>query len=138
MKRLRRQKTCEVTYDPITGQDRILELTQEESVLSDQGSVDSESLSRKYFRNCGCDGPVGGQCNKCGAISCTSCHGRCHRCKKPICLEHSHFLQVQGKDAIRFCHRHYIMQCWKNAILFCLLLVGRFFLSLMVEEENDE
>ena len=138
MKPLRRKKTYEVTYDPITGKDRTLELTQEENVLSDQGSVDSESLTRKYFRDCGCDGQVGGECNKCGAISCTSCHGRCHRCKKPICLEHSYFLQVEGEDAIRFCHRHYIMHCWKNAILFFLSLVGRFFLSLLVEEENDE
>ena len=138
MKPLRSIKKYEVTCDPITGKDRTLELTQEENVLSDQGSVDSESLTRRYFRDCGCDGQVGGECNKCGAISCTSCHGRCHRCKKPICLKHSYFMQVQGKDAIRFCHHHYIMQCWKNAIRSLLSLVGRFLLSMLSEEGNDE
>lgn len=138
MKPLRRKKTYEVAYDPITGKDRILELTQEENVLSDQGSVDSEIVTRRYFRDCGCYGTFGGECKKCGAISCTSCHGRCYSCKQSVCLEHSYFLQIQGKDAIRFCHKHYIMRCWKNTILFFLSLVGCFFLSLFGEEKNDE
>lgn len=86
MKPLRRKKTCEVTHDPITGQERILELTQEEDFLSDHGSVDSASLHQRYFRDCGCDGPIGGRCFECGAISCKSCHRRCHNCQKPICL----------------------------------------------------
>ena len=131
MKPYRRKKKCEVTYDPITGQDRILELTQEEHFQSDQGSVDSESLSRKYIRDCGCDGPVGGRCYECGAISCTSCHGRCHSCQKPICLEHSNFLQAKGKESIRLCRCCYGSITRKQR----LARVGRFFLSLLMEEE---
>lgn len=92
MKPLRRKKTCEVTHDPITGQERILELTQEEDFLSDHGSVDSAGLHQRYFRDCGCDGPIGGRCFECGAISCKSCHRRCHNCQKPICIAHSNFL----------------------------------------------
>ena len=87
MKPLRRKKTCEVTHDPITGQERILELSQEDDFLSDHGSVDSAGLHQRYFRDCGCDGPIGGRCFECGAISCKSCHGRCHNCQKPICLD---------------------------------------------------
>jgi len=131
MRPLRRKKKYEVTHNPITGEERILELTQEENVLSDQGSVDSESLSRRYIRDCGCDGPVGGRCYECGAISCTSCHGRCHSCQKPICLEHSNFLQVEGKESIRLCRRCYGSITRKQR----LVRVGRFFLSLLMEEE---
>lgn len=131
MRPLRRKKKYEVTQDPTTGKDRILNLTEEEDTLSDQGSVDSAGLHRKYFLDCGCDSGTGGRCYECGAISCTSCHGRCHSCQKPICLEHSNFLQAKGKESIRLCRCCYGSITRKQR----LARVGRFFLSLLMEEE---
>jgi hypothetical protein len=133
MKPLRRKKTCEVTDNPITGQDRILELMQEEDILSDQGSVDSAGVHRRYIRDCGCDGPVGGRCFECGGISCNSCHGRCQNCQKPICLEHSNFSKIEGKGEIRLCNRCFDSITRKQK----LTKVARFFLSVFVQTEAE-
>lgn len=134
MKSYRRKKIYEVTRDPITGQDRILGLTQYEHFRSDQGSIDTEGLSRKYIRDCGCDKNVGGRCRECGAISCITCHGRCQSCQKPICLEHSNYLHVEGQEKIRLCRRCHDSIVRKQR----LAKVGRFFLSLLTEGEGDE
>ncbi len=133
MKPLRRKKTCEVTHDPITGQERILELTQEEDFLSDHGSVDSAGLHQRYFRDCGCDGPIGGRCFECGAISCKSCHGRCHNCQKPICLAHSKFLGTNSQERVRLCgccfEKITRKQNWTK--------IHKFILSIFVEGDKD-
>lgn len=134
MKSLRRKEKHEVTHNPITGEDRTLELTQEDNFLSDQGSVDSVDLHHRYFRDCGCDGPVGGICRDCGAINCIKCHGRCQSCQKPICLEHSNYLHVEGQEKIRLCRRCHDSIVRKQR----LAKVGRFFLSLLTEGEDDE
>ena len=102
MKPLRRKNKRQVTYDPYTNQDREWELEQSQDVLSSEGSVDSDEFVRKSFKDCGCAGDVGGICRECGAVSCTSCFGRCYRCKKPLCLEHSYFLKIKDTD-VRFC-----------------------------------
>lgn len=134
MKPLRRKETREITHDPVTGQDRITEQSFENDVLSDQGSVDSAGLHRKFFRDCGCDAKIGGQCYECGGISCIACHGRCHICQKPICLEHSEFIETEGEgqERTRLCSRCYgkvtRKQKWAK--------VGRFFLSTIVREEQ--
>ena len=135
MKPIRRKETREVAYDPATGHDQILELSGGEDTLSDQGSVDSIKFRRKFFRACGCDAEIGGRCKECGAISCIACHGRCHRCKKPICLEHSAFLvETESIEGTRLCNRCYgevtRKQKWTK--------VGRFLLSTIVREEQED
>ena len=132
MKPLRRKEMLEVTENPITGQDRVLELTQEEDILSTHGSVDSAGLHRKYIRDCGCDGPVGGRCYECAAISCQACHGRCQSCQKPICLEHSNFLEINGQGRIRLCSRCSETLIRKQKIA----KVGRFFFSMFIQFEE--
>ncbi len=102
MKPLRRKKTYLVTQDKITGQDRILGLTQEEDILSDEGSVDSMSIQRSYFLDCGCNTPPAGKCYQCGSLSCQAHHGICSRCQKPICLECSTLVDA-GNQALRYC-----------------------------------
>lgn len=132
MRPLRRKHMYEVTDNPITGQDRILELTQEEDSLSDQGSIDSAGLHRRYIRDCGCDGPVGGRCFECGAISCRSCHGRCHKCQKPICLEHSNLLDFGEHGSARLCKRCYDEITRKQR----LVRISRLLLSPFIQFEK--
>ncbi len=103
MKPLRRRNNRKVTFDPDTGQDRIWESQQNQDVLSNEGSVDSDVITRTFFKDCGCDGQIGGRCYECGAISCISCHGRCEKCQKPICMQHSHFFEDENGRKVRLC-----------------------------------
>jgi len=131
MKPLRRKKAYEVTIDPLTGQKRILKSTQEDNILSDQGSVDTDQLSEVFFLDCGCNTNqgVGGRCFECQAISCPLHHGQCQSCQKPLCMQHSIFLDTESQAKIRFCRYCYDKitrrQKWTKA--------GRFFLSLFVD-----
>lgn len=102
-KPLRRKKQLEVTEDLLSGQERILDIATELDVLSKDGSVDSVAKRVKHFRDCGCDGAIGGCCAVCGAISCVKCHGRCHFCAKSICLRHSLFMDAAGGARLRVC-----------------------------------
>ncbi len=131
MKPIRREKDCHVTTDQLTGQDRILGWTQEEDVLSDQGSIDSATMQRKYFLDCGCDGEAAGRCFECGAISCKDCHGRCQGCQKPICLQHSHCIETDMGQA-RLCGGCFDRISRKQT----RAKIGRFVLSLFVERES--
>lgn len=105
MRTLRQKQQIDVTDDPVTGQERVLDESVEIDVLGDQGSVDTVSRHKRIFRDCGCDGPPGGQCSECGAISCPRCHGHCGRCGKPICLEHSVVVGAPDEQGPRLCRR---------------------------------
>lgn len=133
MKPIRRKENVQVTDNPTTGQDQVLEFMQEEDVLSHQGSIDSSNLHRKFFRDCGCDGPIGGRCFECSAISCVACHGRCQNCQKPICMQHSNFLEKDDGEKERLCGTCYDAiirrQGWAK--------VFRFFKSLVFEMEDE-
>ena len=131
MKPLRRKKQYQVTHDPVTGQDRILNFTEEEDILSDQGSVDSAGYQRKYFLDCGCDAEIGGRCFDCGAISCKTHYGHCQGCQKPICMQHSSFIESDGQR-IRLCGRCYNTVTRKQK----LAKVSRFFLSIFFQPEE--
>jgi len=133
MRSYRRKKALEVTEDPITGRQRILESKEHEDIYSDQKSFDTLDVRHRYIRDCGCTGEIGGRCYECGAISCVSCHGRCQNCKKPICLEHSRFQRAEGKESIRLCHRCYDSVNRKKL----LKRVFDFVLSLFTEGENE-
>ena len=132
MRPLRRKNKRHVTYDPDTDKDREWQLEQNQDVLSSEGSVDSDETVRKYFKDCGCDGDIGGRCYVCGAVSCISCHGRCNKCKKPICMQHSNFLEKENGEKERLCgtcHDVFIRkQGWAK--------IGHFFLSLFCEMED--
>lgn len=133
MKPLRRKQTCQVTQNPATGQDRILGWTQEEDILSDQGSIDSVNLQKQFFLDCGCSRPAHGRCYECGAISCEVHHGICQKCQKPICMQHSHFLDMGGQEGIRLCSRCFDRLSRKRT----RAKIGRFFLSLFVQVEGQ-
>ena len=132
MKPLRQNGACKVTTDPITGQDRILDWNQDEHILSDQGSVNSMAVERIFFLDCKCRGEAAGQCFECGAISCNTCHGRCQVCQKPICLQHSHFLEGDNQEPIRLCGSCHDKISRKQT----RTKVGRFLLSLIVQREG--
>lgn len=132
MKPLRRKNKRNVTFDPDTGQDRIWQSEQSQDILSSEGSVDSDGIVRKYFKDCGCDGDIGGRCFECGAVSCQNCHGRCSICQKPICMHHSHFLGKEGTEKQRFCATCHDAFSRKQK----LAKVGLFFMSLFIEMEE--
>ena len=100
---IRRKRQVEVTTDPVSGQQRILDESHENDYLVN-GSIDSIGKRTRYFRDCGCDGPVGGRCQECGALSCQKCHGHCFRCSSPICLEHS-ISMSEGSKTLRLCRQ---------------------------------
>ena len=131
MRPLRRKRSGQVTRDPITGQERVLEMTEEQHIFTDQRSIDSEDLHYIYFLDCGCgDGPAAGRCYQCGAISCQNCHGRCQSCQKPICLACSCFQDVDAEHRLRLCGRcHEALnrkRLWSR--------IGKTIFSLFVEE----
>lgn len=131
MKPLRRKQTTQVTTDAVTGQDRILGWTEEEDILSDRGSVDSTVMQRAFFLDCGCRGDSAGRCFECGAISCSEHHGHCHLCRKPICMQHSRFLETdQGQ--VRLCRTCSDGTSRKQK----RAKIGRFLLSLVVHRES--
>ncbi len=133
MNPLRRKKKYEVTYDPITGQDRILNLTEEELIHADDGSVDSMEVQRKYFLDCGCNASAAGKCYQCDSLSCQVHYGICCKCQKPICLECSIFVETDDQK-IRYCKTCHETISRKQRFA----RIGRFLLSLLSEEENDE
>jgi len=136
MKPLRRKNKRQVTYDPDTGQNREWKLEQTKHTRADNGSVDTDEIVRTSFKDCGCDGKIGGICYVCGAVSCISCHGRCNKCQKPICLQHSNFLEKKDGEKERLCGTCYDVITRKRG----WAKVGRFFLSLIVDtgEKSNE
>jgi hypothetical protein len=132
LKPLRRKNIRQVTYDPDTGQDREWQLKQRLDVLSSEGCVDTTGTVRNHFKDCGCNDEIGGRCYVCGAVSCTSCHGRCNKCKKPICMQHSNFLEKENAEKERLCESCYDAITRKQKFA----KVGRLFLSLFCEMED--
>jgi len=107
MKPYREQKNYEATYDPDTGKDRIWLHKEKQTYRSSSGSINTDGVTRIVFKDCGCDGEIGGRCYECGDVSCKECHGRCEKCKKPICLQHSKFMKTDTGEMIRLCGEHY-------------------------------
>ncbi len=132
MKPLQRKKNYEVTHTP-SGNEQISPITESEDVLSNEGSIDSSSYQHKIFRACGCEGSagIGGCCYECGAMSCPSCHGSCHACHKPICLQHSKYLDIKDQQ-VRFCRRCYDQRKRQQKSQ----KIKRFFFSLVINYEE--
>ena len=110
-----------------------MKLTQEEDVLSDEGAIESTEYQRKFVLDCGCDAEGVGRCYECGAISCATCHGRCHLCQKPVCMEHSSFIENATPERMRLCNRCFSAINRKQKIK----KVGRFFKSLVIQEDQN-
>ncbi len=105
MKPFRRKHKIETTAGQIPGQERILESRREDDVLSDEGSVDTMDVHKRYSSDCGCFQPPAGRCEFCKSLSCIACHGHCESCNAPICRECSVFVSSHGGQAARFCQR---------------------------------
>ena len=131
MRPLRRKKTYQVTQDQITGQDRILGFTQEEHILSDEKSVDSTSIQRNFFLDCGCNAQAAGRCYQCSSLSCQIHFGICQKCQKPLCLECSVFVDADDQR-VRYCRSCCEIVSRKQK----LDKVKRFFLSIFLEIEG--
>lgn len=130
MKPIRRKYNYRLTRDPKTGQDRVLAWAQKDNILSDEGSIDTSGMTRTFFLDCGCNGEPAGQCFECGAIECENCSGRCARCQKPICLQHSHFIDGES-GPVRLCG-----DCAdKHARKQLRSKIGRLAISLFVKRE---
>lgn len=87
---------------------RVLEPVEGESIsLSAEHSVDRLRIKPDRFYECGCnaEAPMGGQCAapRCRKVACASCFGRCSRCSKPLCLEHSRFSSDEFGTRQRLC-----------------------------------
>jgi hypothetical protein len=124
----------EITDNPVTGQDRILGMSEEANVLSDEKSIDTSELRRKVFLDCGCGTEAFGRCYKCGAISCQVHHGICQKCLMPICLQCSTFLDTEKQTRQRYCSRC----CGTITRKQKMKKVGRFFLSAFIERDNPD
>ena len=135
MKPLIRKKIFEVAEDLLTGQNHILDETHEERTLSDEDSVDTVSIHKNIFLSCGCNSRngIGGRCYDCRGISCPSCHGQCDNCKKPICLEHSVFVQEGHQDKVRFCRKCFDALSRKKKLTKAVNLL----LSPFIENKNE-
>ena len=106
MKRVRGKQHLEINLDPETGELRVLRNATETDVLSGEG-LDSTHAEQVFFSDCGCRAPAAGRCEICRALSCPACHGRCQRCKIPICLPHSVFVHGPDGGQWRLCKRCY-------------------------------
>ena len=113
--------------------------------LSDEdGCVESLYIEDKSNCDCGCFGPPSVRCAEpgCGRISCVQCRRHCGGsdnqlpagCGKPICREHSHYLQVPGGRTVPFCRRCYGRLARREK----WLSVGRAFLLPFVDDQEDK
>lgn len=106
-KPVRRTIRVHATFDQ-DGNPVTIPIEQEAFSLSPEGSIDRIIVSQDRFYHCGCgtDNKIGGQCAEpsCRHVSCAKCFGRCERCKKPLCLEHSCYFELPELAELRFCH----------------------------------
>ena len=106
-KPVRRDANLRMTVD--ADGNPIIETVGGQSIsLSKAGSIDRVNLLPDRFYHCGCnaEAPMGGQCSEpeCRRVSCARCFGRCEgHCRRPLCLEHSVFVEVGRSHPARFC-----------------------------------
>ena len=112
---IRRIKKIVVGLNPGDNTAQNLGGTEETHQLSDQDdALESVYCEEKTNLHCGCFGAPGGRCSECGVISCEKCHRHCGGsegsnplgCGKPLCREHSHYLEINGVS-LPFCKRCY-------------------------------
>lgn len=111
--------------------------------LTDDGCVESFYTDEKSHCACGCFALPGGRCAEvgCGRISCIRCHQHCGGsdnqttagCGKPICREHSNYLQLPEGRTIPFCRQCYSRLVRKQR----WLLVGRTFVQFFIDDKEQ-
>lgn len=91
-------------------------------------SVDRIEVEADSFYSCGCttERPIGGECGEpgCKRVSCRSCFGRC-RCGKPLCLQHSGYIDTDMRRRECVCGSCYIELAAKQAALGLLRSLRR-------------
>ena len=105
---VRRVARIIVRTDPETGEPVEQPVDARRTTLSQDGSIDTVQATYATFYDCGCisQNNPGGRCQDCGpeSVICERCYGRCARCARPICLEHSEFVTTPGGEgAVRLC-----------------------------------
>jgi|GEM_PF-6088655 len=141
---LRRIKKILVGRNPADNSVDNLGGTDEIHNISDQdGCLESIYTEETQNQHCGCFGSPGGRCSECGVISCVKCHRHCGGtevstslgCGKPLCREHSRYLQLGDGNNLPFCKQCYgklrRKQSWRK--------VGRFLADPFVDmgAENE-
>ena len=106
-KPVKRNSTVVVTPDPDTGQVCATPVEETVIMLSPEGSIDTVRVVHDRVYHCGCNAQkaMGGRCIECRMVSCIDCFGRCARCSRPLCLEHSRFVQDRRGVSERLCRR---------------------------------
>jgi len=99
------------TGDPATGQKNVWQAQLSQKELSDLGALVQSQENLSFPQHCGCFKPPGGLCHEgnCRRTSCVDCHGVCSGsdCQKPICPEHSFYLELPGRPKMRLCRSCY-------------------------------
>lgn len=103
---IRRNAQLRITVD--SDGNRTIQLEDGQSVaLAPDGSLDTIRIAPDSFYHCGCSKRVaiGGQCAEpgCRRVSCRNCFGRCVTCHKPVCLEHSTYLENEQSVSEKMC-----------------------------------
>jgi len=113
-------------------------VSQSETSLSPDDSIDEAVLEIvDQFYSCGCLlwNPPGGECAEpnCRRISCQKCFGRCASCQKPLCQQHSKFLDASNPNN-RLC-----FDCFDElARRQTVRTVTRSLLGVFVDFESEE
>ncbi len=136
-KPVRRDAQVRLTFD--ADGNPILETVDADSVtLARDGSIDRIRFSPDRFYHCGCNAEerMGGQCREpgCQRVSCQRCFGRCTCCRKPICLEHTRYLDDGHPRPVRLCTHCYEASVRTRRVS----TVARWLLSPFVIIEKDE
>ena len=103
---VRRDVWLRLTYDQ-EGNPALVPVQGEAFTLSQEGSIDRVLISQERFYHCGCSGEnqLGGQCGEpeCGRTSCIQCFSRCFLCSKPLCLEHTGYVEAREGTRVPLC-----------------------------------
>lgn len=130
MRPLRRKSNIQLTHNPITSQERVLRKEEHEDILSDHGSIVSDTRITDDPLDCGCYSGKGGVCFECGNISCKKCHKQCRKCNKPVCP--NDYEEIDKEKDIYYCTSCFEEFSRKQK----MAKVGRFFSSLFVGFED--
>ena len=94
-----------VTGDPETGKKNVWQIQTVQDELSDMGGLNHGQENLQIALHCGHYKPPGCICLEtgCHQTSCVDCQGVCDTCKKPICPEHSRYLELSNRPPVRLC-----------------------------------
>lgn len=100
MKPIRSERHRDVAHDPWQGAERLLEQRLVDHQVGAGGGLESEHTAHRIASGCGCLRPAAGFCAVCGATACEKCFGFCGRCHKPLCPNHSIYVDAEGSPRV--------------------------------------